>query len=149
SMAFARAITGVPPEEAGQQAQVALDLAYQTAEQLARAYVQQVFQIRHQRQARLDTMLACRLGTVVPPPSLTAQLTPAFNTVCLPFSWNNIENEEATYRWEECDALLDWALQQKLEVAGGPLIDFSSAQLPAWLWLWERDVPSLAAFMCK
>jgi hypothetical protein len=31
----------------------------------------------------------------------------------------------------------------------GPLIDFSSAQLPAWLWLWERDLPSLASFMCK
>ena len=24
--------------------------------------------------------------------------------VCLPFSWNTIENEEATYRWEACDA---------------------------------------------
>jgi hypothetical protein len=29
------------------------------------------------------------------------------------------------------------------------LIDFSSAQLPAWLWLWERDLPSLATFMCR
>jgi hypothetical protein len=149
SLAFGRAITGVAPEEASQQAQIALDLGYQAAEQLVRAYVQQVFQIRHQRQARLDTLLACRLGTTVPPPDLTALFVPSFNTACLPLSWNNIENEEATYRWEECDALLDWALKQKLEVTAGPLIDFSSAQLPAWLWLWERDVPSLAAFMCK
>ncbi len=149
SRAFGRAITGVPPEEASQQAQIALDLGYQAAEQLVRAYVQQVFQIRHQRQARLDTLLACRLGTVVPPPALASELAPAFNTVCLPFSWNTIENEEATYRWESCDALLDFALKQKLEVIAGPLIDFSSAQLPAWLWLWERDLPSLAAFMCK
>jgi hypothetical protein len=34
-------------------------------------------------------------------------------------------------------------------VTAGPLIDFSSAQLPDWLWLWERDLPSLATFMCK
>ncbi len=34
-------------------------------------------------------------------------------------------------------------------MTAGPLIDFSSVQLPAWLWLWERDLPSLAAFMCK
>jgi len=149
SRAFGRSITGVPPEEASQQAQVALDLGYQAAEQLVRAYVQQVFQIRHQRQARLDTLLACRLGTAVPPSPLASQFVPAFNTVCLPFSWNNIESEEATYRWETCDTLLDWALKQKLEVMAGPLIDFSSAQLPAWLWLWERDLPSLAAFMCK
>jgi hypothetical protein len=149
SRAFAGAITGVPAEEAGKQAQVALDLAYQSAERLVRAYVQQVFQIRHQRQTKLDTTLACRLGAAVPAPNLASQLVPAFNGVCLPFSWNNIENEEATYRWDECDALLDWALKQKLEVSAGPLIDFSSAQLPAWLWLWERDLPSLAAFMCK
>jgi hypothetical protein len=149
SRAFVRAITGVPAEEVSQQAQIALDLSYQAAEQLVRAYVQQVFQIRHQRQTQLDTMLACRLGAAVPPPDLASQLTPAFNTVCLPFSWNSIENEEATYRWETCDALLDWAGKQKLEVTAGPLIDFSSAQLPAWLWLWERDLPSLAAFMCK
>ncbi len=149
SLAFAHSITGVPAEEAGQQAQTALDLAYQAAEQLVYAYVAQVFQIRHQRQARLDSTMACRLSKSVPPPNLAAQLTPAFNSVCVPFSWSNIENEEATYRWEESDALVDWAQKQKLEIAAGPLIDFSSAQLPGWLWLWERDLPSLAAFMCK
>jgi GH35 family endo-1,4-beta-xylanase len=149
SAAFGRAITGVPPEQASQQAQIALDLAYQAADQLVRAYVQQVFQIRHQRQPQLDTTLACKLGTAVPPAKVASQLVPAFNSVCLPFSWNNIENEEAIYRWDECDALVDWALKQKLEVSAGPLIDFSSAQLPAWLWLWERDLPSLATFMCK
>ena len=34
-------------------------------------------------------------------------------------------------------------------MTAGPLIDFSSSQLPAWLWLWERDVPSTATFMCR
>jgi hypothetical protein len=149
SMAFAHAITGVASEEASHQAQIALDLGYQAAEQLVRAYVQQVFQIRHQRQAKLDTTLGCRLATSVPAPNLTEHLTPAFNSVCLPLSWNNVESEEATYRWDECDTLVDWAVKQGLQVSAGPLIDFSSAQLPAWLWLWERDLPSLAAFTCK
>ncbi len=148
-LAFAHAVAGVPPEEAGQQAQAALDLAYQTAGQLVSAYLAQVFQIRHQRQARLDSTLACRLGKTVPPSNLAPHLTSAFNSVCLPFSWGQIENEEATYRWEECDALVDWASKQQLEISAGPLIDFSSAQLPAWLWLWERDLPAMASFMCK
>lgn len=149
SLAFAHAVAGVPSEEAGQQAQVALDLAYQTARQLVSAYVAQVFQIRHQRQARIESSLACRLGKSVPPSDLAAHLTASFNGVCLPFSWGQIESEEATYRWEECDALVDWASKQQLEICAGPLIDFSSAQLPAWLWLWERDLPSMASFMCK
>lgn len=149
NLAFAHAIAEVPPEEAGGQAQIALNLAYQAAEQLAQAYVSQVFHIRHQRQARLDTTLACRLGRAVPPPHLAAELTSAFNSVCLPLSWANIETEEATYRWDEADTLVDWAQQQKQDISAGPLIDFSSAQLPGWLWVWERDRPSLAAFMCQ
>jgi len=36
-----------------------------------------------------------------------------------------------------------------MQVTAGPLVDFSSAQLPAWLWLWERDPSSLATFMCR
>jgi hypothetical protein len=148
SKTFGRAITTSDAEEAGKQAQMALDLAYHAAEQLVRAYVQQVFHIRHQRQSRLDVALTCRPG-VLPPPAIADQLTSAFNTVCVPFSWGLVESEEGAYGWDACDALLDWALKRKLEVAAGPLIDFASAQLPAWLWLWERDLPSLAAFMCK
>jgi hypothetical protein len=149
SMAFARAITGVPPEQTSQQAELTLEQAYQAAEQLVRAYVTQVFQIRHQRQPLLDTTLACRLGKSTPAPDLASSLTKAFNGVCLPFSWAQIEREEATYRWDEADALVDWAQKQGLDISAGPLIDFSSAQLPAWLWQWERDLPNLAAFMCK
>lgn len=148
-LAFAHTVSGNSLDGATQQAQVALELAYRAAEQLVRTYVSQVFQIRHQRQPRLDSTLSCRLGQSVPPPNLAAELSSAFNGVCVPFSWSQIENEEGNYRWDEADALVDWARQQQLDLAAGPLIDFSSAHLPAWLWMWERDLPSLAAFMCK
>lgn len=149
SLAFAHAVAGVPPEEAGQQAQVALGLAYRTAQQLVSAYVSQVFQVRHQRQAQLDSTLTCRLGKTPPPANLAAPLTAAFNCVCVPISWGQVESEEATYRWEEADALVDWAVKQKVDISAGPLIDFTSAQLPGWLWQWERDLAGLASFMCK
>lgn len=148
-LAFAHAVAGVTPEETGQQAQIALDLAYQAAGQLVSAYITQVFHVRHQRQTKLDSTLGCRLGKTIPPPNLAAQMTAAFNNACLPISWGLVESEEATYRWDECDALVDWAVKQKWEITAGPLIDFSSAQLPAWLWQWERDLPALASFMCK
>jgi hypothetical protein len=149
SLAFAHAVAGVPPDEAGRQAQITLNLAYQVARELVSTYVSQVFQIRHQRQTPLDSTLACRLDKTVPPQHLAAPLTSAFNSVCLPLSWGHVESAEATYRWEECDALVDWAMEQKQDVSAGPLIDFSSAQLPAWLWHWERDLPGMASFMCK
>ncbi len=32
-------------------------------------------------------------------------------------------------------------------MTAGPLIDFSPTTLPEWLWLWERDLSSIASFM--
>ena len=34
-------------------------------------------------------------------------------------------------------------------MTGGPLVDFSAMQMPDWLWLYERDLTSLAKFMCN
>jgi hypothetical protein len=147
--AFGRSVTADNPAEVNRQAQAALDLAYQAARQMVLTYADQVFHVRHQRQARLETTLGCRLGASPPAGPLDEALTGTCNTVSLPLSWHAVEAEEATYRWEQQDALLRWALGQGLEVTAGPLIDFSSAQLPAWLWLWERDLPSLATFMCR
>src|SRR5438477_145967 len=61
SRRFVRAIAegdspGVVPE-----ARAALAEGYAAAGQLVQAYVGQVFQVRHQRQPRLDTALGCRL----------------------------------------------------------------------------------------
>jgi hypothetical protein len=149
SQTFGRAVTGPTGDEASRQAQAALDLAYRAADQLVRAYVEQVFAIRHQRQPQLETALACRLGNVVPPIDLAAELRQAFNTVSVPLSWSQVEGTEEEYRWEASDEAVEWALAQGFEVTAGPLIDFTSSQLPAWLWLWERELPTLATFMCK
>jgi hypothetical protein len=145
--AFGKAVTH--GTDASALAQTALDQAYQAADELVRTYIEQVFVIRHQRQPRLDTLLGCRLGAAVPDANGSAALTAAFNSAGVPMAWNTIEPEEGSYRWEAADAQVEWALAQGLTVVAGPLIDFSSAQLPAWLWLWERDLPSLATFMCR
>jgi hypothetical protein len=149
SVAFGHAVTRMPSEDGERQCQDALGQGYQSAAELVRAYVDQVFQIRHQRQPRLDSTLACRLGPTLPPEPLTQQLAATFSGVYLPLSWNLVESAEASYRWDQCDALVDWALAHQFEITAGPLIDFSSVQLPSWLWLWEGDVTSLASFMSK
>jgi hypothetical protein len=146
--AFGQAITS-PLPEVDQHSQDALNRGYAAAQQLVGAYLEQVFQVRHQRQERLDTTIACRVGPAVPSDPASEAVVEAFNTVGLPLSWSSVEGEEATYRWDAADALVDWAARQEMAATAGPLIDFSSAQLPAWLWLWERDLPSLATFMCR
>ena len=74
-------------------------------------------------------------------PDAGGHLRRAFDRVSLPLSWHVVEAEEATYHWGDFDPLLAWAEGHGLEVTAGPLIDFSSSQLPEWLWMWERDLP--------
>jgi len=147
SVGFSRAVTKPPSDEASKEAQGVLTQGYQAAEQLVREYTEQMFQARHLRQPRLDTTQGCVLG----PAELTSQhkdiLLQTCNNVCLNLSWKAVESTEACYRWETYDAILDWALEQGLNVSAGPLIDFSTSHLPEWLWLWERDLASIATFM--
>jgi hypothetical protein len=145
SLAFGRAVTQAPSPQAGQQAQEALVLGYQTAEQLVRLYVDQVFQIRQQRQPRLPTALGCRLGTTPPQGEAATALVEACNTLCVPFAWSEVEPVPGSYHWEPCEALLDWAEARGLAVAIGPLIDFTAARLPAWLP--GHDLPTLTHYM--
>jgi hypothetical protein len=145
---FGRAVTQPPSDGAGQQAQEALTLAYAAAHNLVRTYVQQVFEIRHQRTAALETALGAQLDGRVPEGEEADALRRACNAVRLPLPWHAVEPGEGRFAWEPHDALLDWAVRQGFAVSAGPLIDFSSARLPEWLWLWERDLSSLASFMC-
>jgi len=148
SLAFGRAATQGGSAQGVRQAQEALEQGCRTGEELVQSYIDQVFQVRHQRQPKLDTGLGCRLGSAVPEGAAAAGLLAACNTVYLPLSWKQIEPTEASYNWEAQDALLDWFEAKGLNVIAGPLIDFAPNRLPDWLGGWERDLHSIASFMC-
>jgi len=149
SLTFGRAVTQPPSDLAAQQARSALVLACETAEQLVQTYVDQVFHLRHQRQPRLDTGLGVRLGDVVPEGPAAAALRETFNTVSLNLSWHRVEAAEGQYLFDRHDAVLAWAQSVSLPVTAGPLVDFSSACFPDWLWTHERNLTNLATFMCR
>jgi hypothetical protein len=147
SLGFGRAVTQ-PASEGGPQAQGVLDQGYQTAEQLVRVYTEQMFAARHQRQPRLEATLGCCLGAADLAEEQAEALGQACNAVCPAFTWGEVEPAESTYNWAPYDRLVKWAQARGLAMVGGPLIDFSTARLPDWLWLWERDLSSIASFMC-
>lgn len=144
---FGKAVTCAPSVESEAQAQEALAKSYSAAAQLTQAYVNQVFEVRQQRQQHLDTLLACRLGEAVLG-EMGASVRQACTAASVPFVWSRIAPIEGAYDWELPDALVNWAEAHGLPLTAGPLLDFSSSQLPDWLWLWERDLPKLAQFMC-
>lgn len=148
TLTFGQAITAAPSPQADRQAGDALSQSFRAAQDLVRTYVEQVFQVRHQRQHRLETALGVRLGAAVPEGAEVPAVLKSSNAVGLAFPWKEIEPQEGHYRWDQADAVLTWASERDLTVVGGPLIDFSPSRLPDWLWLYQNDLASLAGFMC-
>jgi hypothetical protein len=145
---FARVVTSTPSSAGAREAQAILNQTYQAAERLVHLYVAQMFEARHQRQARIDAALGCRLGAGLTDQRQEEALFASCNTVALSLAWSEVEPAEANYCWEPYDGLLARALHRGLQITAGPLIDFSAMRLPDWLWLWDRDLSSLASFMC-
>src|SRR5262249_35434735 len=113
---------------------------------LAQTYVSQVFQLRHERQPALDTVLGCRLAAAIPPDSWVLEDT--FSSVCVPFFWDQIEPQQGEYHWEAIDALVAWAHNRSLRFQGGPLVDFTGQHFPNWFWRRKRDLANLCGLLC-
>ncbi len=135
------------PVEAAKSADVALSHTLRTAEELTRAYTEQVFQYRHQQYPQFNTLLGCRVGKDASAIWNSPDFCRAFNAVTVDLNWKDVEPAEGEYNWEPFDALVDWCIENKLVIKGGPLVQWSPNSLPAWLWLWEEDFDNLLNFM--
>ncbi len=150
TLSFCRAVCRDSAQEVNQQAENALILAGEAADQLIHAYTTQVFQVRQQRQPRLETVLGCRVGPKIPQGEANIKLLRSgFNGLNISFSIHDILPNEGEYQWEAHDELVEWASSQGYILWGGPLIDFSSARIPSWLWLWERDRNKIAKLLSE
>lgn len=129
------------------EAEHALSLGFEAAAELVNVYMKQVFQIRHLRQARLDTGLACRLAPGFIGSGQEAAYGASFNTIAVPFTWADIESEEEVYHWEPYDNLVNWAAKSGLSLVGGPLVDFSGHGMPCWLWEKGNDLTSRCGYV--
>ncbi|MBX9678411.1 MAG: hypothetical protein K2X38_06580 [Gemmataceae bacterium] len=147
TFAFARAVSKSPQPEAFGEAQLALEKGYDAAQRMVRAYVDQVFQVRHLRQPKLESLQACRLHGV-PAGEMEQAFLHCFNTVAIPFSWKRISPTEKEQNWSEYDALVAWAEKHQLTILGGPLLDFAGQDLPDWLWSKPRDIQGLGGRLC-
>ncbi len=145
---FGKAASCYPNPETFGFANQALAAGFQTAHHLVHTYINQVFHVRHSRQAKLETVLACRLGQQLPPEMLTPFLCRAFNAVAAPLNWSQIEPTETKFDWSATDALVAWAQSKKLHLIGGPMLDFTGRGIPDWIWGKQPDILAFAGYAC-
>lgn len=149
TQAFSRAVGSIPSEDAARQAETALSLASLASEELIRTYTNQVFQYRLRNQTQLQTLLGCRVGPVIPEGDAAAALIHCSNIISLSFLIGDVCPADGDFCWEAHDRSVEWALGEGLVVHGGPLIDFSPARIPSWLWLWQSDRSRIAKHLCE
>lgn len=147
---FGQALMSYPSPDATTHAENALKRAYGASHELMETYTARVFELRHQRQPKFDTLQSCRIESSEQgaPPAAT-NFSQAFNTVSLSFSWAEIEPQSGQFNWEGHDRVLNWALAQGLRVTGGPLIDFAGRNLPCWIWEHATDLHTLSVRLAE
>jgi GH35 family endo-1,4-beta-xylanase len=62
-----------------------------------------------------------------------------FDLLVLPVAWSQIEVEEGHYDWGPMDSWVTWASREKIPIVMGPLLDFSKAAIPKWMYVWQHD----------
>jgi hypothetical protein len=136
------------PARAEELAKESLRNAFVAAEIATNSYAVQRLAARRKRFPQLPAALGCCLGQYVPTPPVDRLFLEAFTAADVPVQWNHIEPVEGEYRWDLSDAQVEWCLENRLLLYGGPLLDFSPNGLPNWLSPWERDFPNLQSFVC-
>lgn len=131
----------------GDGARSALLQGHRAARRLVETYIEQVFQVRHLRQPRLDTQWSCLVNTT-PDGEDESLLRSTFNSISVPVSWRDLQPTEDTFAWDDLDRRVAWAKERFTSSAGktivGPLVDFSGRGLPDWLWSREAGLHDLS-----
>lgn len=118
-------------------------LTHEAIELLTQLYTQQRITYRQQRTQKFPMFVGCRLTD---PPLHEDHFLEAFNSAFITTRWAELEPRDGDYEWSRLDALVDWAVDNRLPVIGGPLLDLSEDSFPAWISPWKTDLVNLDSF---
>ncbi|NOX55958.1 MAG: glycoside hydrolase [Planctomycetes bacterium] len=144
---FTQSVSASDSAAACRLANEALEQALHVAKDLVVSYSEQRMAARRSRLPRLPASLGCGLGDQEPPSDWSPSFCKAFNAAIASCQWRDVEKTEGDYNWHLVDSQLEWCEQNRLMVVGGPLLDFSSEGLPAWLGEWAEDFVNLQSFV--
>lgn len=75
------------------------------------------------------------------------KLVAAGEFVYLPMTWKFMEPQEQTFNAAPMDNWVEYLRQAKLPIVAGPLVHFSEAAIPDWLYIWEHDYETVRGLL--
>jgi len=138
-----RALQADDPAEASAIGDEALRLAIVASEQLTRLHADLFLSRRKQAGGFSRQVFGCTIHSDRPTELSCARLKEAFDFAVVPFVWRDIEPTEQNYNWEVLDAWVETLANLNVPMHGAPLLSFSEAYVPDWLYIWEHDFDTI------
>ena len=89
-------------------------------------------------------VVGCSVSPARSSEALQRCVAAACDFVNLPMRWIDMEPQEGAYSFAGTDRWIEWAVRKaRLPVHAGPVIDFRSADIPEWIYIWENDYETL------
>ncbi len=127
------------PNRADQMAHDSLAASIDGSEELALAHADLLFNRRKQTGSLPRQVFGCGAHLEATDARLRAGILSNFDFLLLPTPWRTLAPEEGDYQWDLMEAWVKWAKSNDIPIIAGPLISFEPANLPDWLFIWERD----------
>ena len=145
---FGRAALGqnIDVWAAADDAQAAIDAAFQAMGVLTDDYIEQSVSARRKGTAKLPTLIGAAVDNSLLEGFNVKEFSAAFDTACVPMVWRDIERQQGRFDWTQVDRQIAWCQAQEIRGCAGPLIQLSREAAPDWIALWEGDFDHLLSF---
>ena len=130
------------PVEAAQKADDATARAIVLGEKMALFHGEVFIRRRRQGSAR-RVGFGCVVDLLSGNNRYRQRIGETFDFISIPTTWKNLGPKERSYKWEQVDDWVNWAVANRRPIHAGPLVSFDPAHIPEWLYLWEHDYEAL------
>jgi len=132
------------PLRAAQLADESLLLSLQVGEAMSTAHAQMFLERRASTQGFGRHSFGCRLDyTRIRDQRYLKYIKDNFHFVTVPIGWKQIEPKEQQQNFALLDECVNWLHRNQIAIKVGPLLSFSPATVPDWLYIWENDFEQL------
>ena len=131
------------PVEAARAADDALAKAIMLGEKMALFHSDIFLRRRRQSSAAGRVGFGCVVDLLSGNNRYRQRLSETFDFVSIPTTWKHLGPKERSYKWEQVDDWVNWAVANRRPIHAGPLVSFDPAHIPEWLYIWEHDYEAL------